>query len=63
MKRPTIDPLALTYDELKQRMLDEDRCCELGVLVPCVCLVSVECAIHGSICVGAHVSESIREAA
>jgi hypothetical protein len=59
MKRSRIDPLAMTLDEVKQRMVDEDSCCSQGVRVPCVCVCSVECPIHGSLCVGEHISESV----
>lgn len=63
MKRSRIHPSAMTMAEVKRRMLDEDSCCSRGVRVPCVCLCSVECPIHGSLCVGEHISDSVRRAA
>lgn len=54
-----IDPVALTRAEVEAQMLEEGRCCDQGVIMPCTCLAPVECDIHGSICVGQHLDEMV----
>ena len=57
MNRSKIDPIAMTREELHEHVRDQGRCCSRGRRVPCVCDVSVECSVHGSICVGEHTSD------
>ena len=44
----------LSWYERHERIEAKQKCCDLGVRVPCVCRVSVKCPVHGTICVGTH---------